>query len=279
MAKKKNKKLRFLISMFLSFLLSVILTTATVLAAVKIGFLNKICVLDGMNRKDYYKSAEEQFYQDAKDFTLPIGLPAEVVEGIVSLDMAHDDIAGYVEAAVAGEQYSFDTNELENNLAENIYQYFSQEGLTMNEEQIATVPAYTRLIAEIYEKDMSVNYVSLLGKINVLYSRYIWIGIGLCVLLSIAIIFMLVRMYHWKHRAVRFLIYAVLATAVFVATPVVFASVLRHFFKPNISPEHVYYALLYYCSYGIKIFLYFAAAWAAVAGAMLVLVRHLKKHT
>lgn len=277
--KRRNKKVRFLISAILSFLLFVMLMSATILAAVKFGFLNKTSVLDGMSRKDYYKSAEEQFYQDAKDFTIPIGLPVEIVDGIVSSEKVHDDIRDYVEASVSGKEYMFDTDDLKSSLTEHIYDYFSSEGLTMNEEQITTVPEYTGLIAEIYENDMSVDYVTLLGKINVAYGKYMWIGIGACLLVSVVIIFMLVRMYHWKHRAVRFIVYAVIATAVFVATPVALAAVLEHFFKPNISPEHVYYAIVYYCSNGMKIFLYFAAGWAAIAGAMLLLIRYLKKHS
>lgn len=279
MAKRRNKKVRFVMSALLSFLLSIMLTTATMLAAVKFGFLNKTSVLDGMSRKDYYKSAEAQFYQDAKDFTIPIGLPVEIVDGIVSLEKVHDDICNYVEASVTGKEYVFDTDDLESSLTEHIYDYFEEEGLTMSEEQITTVPEYTKLIAEIYEKDMKVEFVSLLGKINVSYGRYIWMGIGLCLLVSVVIIVMLIRMYHWKHRAVRFVAYAAIATAVLVATPVVLAAVLEYFFKPNISPEHVYYALVYYCSNGMKIFLYFAAGWAAIVGAMLLLIHYLKKHS
>lgn len=278
MAQKKNRKIRFFISCVLSFLLAMCFTVGTVLIALKFGFLNVTSVLDGMSEKDYYKSAETEFYQDAKDFTIPIGLPVEVVDHIVSSETIYNDIQEYVKAAVENKEYVFNTDDLESRLTENVYTYFRNEGLEMTEQQITTVPEYTKLIADIYVENMKVNYVTLLGKVNAASGNFIWAGVAVCLVISAIIIVMLLKMYHWKHRVMRFITYSSISTVLMVALPVVIIAIFEKFMKPSVSPEHLYYALVNYCVNGLKIFLYLAIGWVAVVAALLLAIRYLKNN-
>lgn len=279
MAKKKNRGLRFAISCILSFILAVLFTAGTVMIAVKLGFLSENSVLAGMNKKDYYKSAETDFYQDAKDYTIPVGLPVEVVEGIVDSETVYNDIKGYVVASVNHKEYSFDTGDLQSRLTENVYDYFRKEGLQMNEEQITTIPKYTQMVADIYVENMKVSYVTVLGKINAAVGDYLWIGVFACVFISILDIVMLVKMHHWKHRGVRFITYSSITTVILVASPVVIVGILEKFMKPNIAPEHLYYALVNYCASGLKIFVYLSIGWIVISVALLLLIKYLKKNS
>lgn len=277
--KKNSRKLRFFMSCLLAFMLSVLLTVATLLVCVKMGFLNENSVLDGMAQKDYYKSVEEDFYQDAKDFTIPVGLPMTVVDGIVDSEMVYDDVKAYVTNAVNDKIYEFDTKDIESRLTENIHEYFRQEGLQMNEEQINTIPEYVGMITDIYEENIRVDYVTILGKVNHAMGNYILIGVVFCLVLSIVICVVLVRMYHWKHRGMRFVVYGTITTAVMTITPTVLVGILGSYMKPNIAPEHFYYALVNYCANGLKIFTYFAIGWAVISAALLLLIRYLKKNS
>ncbi len=279
MAKNKNRQFRFVISCILAFCLTMLFTMGTVLIAVKIGFLSENSVLTGMNKRDYYKGAEEDFYQDAKDYTIPVGLPVEVVEGIVDSETVYSDITGYVTASVNHMEYSFQTDDLQSRLTENIYDYFRKEGLQMNEEQITTVPEYTQMVADIYMENMKVDFVTLLGKINTTLGGYLWIGALVCFALSAVLILMLVKLHRWPHRGVRFVAYSSIATVVFVLTPVVLAWILQKFMKPNIAPEYLYYALMNYCASGLRIFIYLAIGWIAITAALILLIRYLKKNS
>lgn len=277
MAKIKSKKSRFVISCILSFLLAVLFTCATVMIVVKIGFLSKNSVLNGLNKKGYYQSAEADFYKDAKDYTIPVGLPVEVVEGIIDSEKVYEDVKGYVTASVNNKGYAFDTDDLQSRLTENVYQYFQDEGLEMNEEQIETVPVYTKMIANIYIKNMKVEFVTLIGKINAAFGGWLWFGAIACFGLSAGIIVMLIKLQRWKHRGVRFVAYSSITTVILLLTPVVVGTILSKTLKPNIEPEHLYYALTNYCAGGMRMLLYMAIGWMAVTAALLILIHYLKK--
>lgn len=277
--KKKNRKLRFIISSVLSFLLSILLTAVSVLLAVGIGFINENRILDGLNYKDYYSSVEEQFYKDARDLTLPVGLPDSVTEQIVESDQVYEDVRGYVLAAVNGKTYEFHTEELKQKLTENIYVYFREQGMELNEEQLATVPEYTQMIAEQYEQDLKVPLVNYFSKLKVMYQKAEVIVILVCLILSAIIIVVLIRMYHWKHRALRFVIYATIAAAVMTAFPAVLALESGFYKKLGIGTEYLYYAVMKYLSNGFWIFIYIACIWAAVSAGLLLFIRYLKKNS
>lgn len=277
--KKKSRRLRFVLSCLLTFVMSVVFTVASILCSVKIGFLNADSILDGMALADYYKGVEEDFYQDARDFTIPVGLPEHVVDGIIDSETVYRDVTAYVTNAVDDRIYEFDTKTMESRLTENIHSYFQQEGLQMNEEQIQTIPEYVTMIADIYKENVRVDYTSVLGKVNHAMENYVLLGVAACLVLGIVISFVLVRMYYWKHRGMRFVVYGTITTAVMMITPPILVSILGNYMKPNIAPEYFYHGLINYCANGLQVFVYFAIGWAAISAALLLWIRYLKKNS
>lgn len=277
--KKKNRRLRFIISSVLSFLLAVLLTVGTLIIGVFVGFINENRVLDGLNYRDYYSSVEETFYQNAADLTTPIGLPESLVENIVDSKLVYEDVRGYVRASIQGETYKFHTDELEQNLTGNVNRYFESEGLVMNEEQQNTVPEYAKMISEQYEEDLKLPFIKYFHSMERNFKKVMMVVLPGVAFLAIFIITMLWRMYRWKHRAIRFMIYATFASAGMVAIPSVLALISGFYKKINISTEYVYYAFVRYINNGFMVFLYLAAGWLVISLGLLMLIKYLKNNS
>ena len=204
MGREKNKKKkagRFVLSSILAFLLAVLLTAATWLLAVYIGFFNEGLILNSLNYKDYYGSIEKVFYEDAEAVSTPMGIPAKVLEGIVDAEKIHDDVVAYVKAGLSGNEYPIETVSIQDSLADNVRIYFAEEDMEMTEEQEATLPAYTEMIAKQYENDIKVPMIASFGRIKPVVEKVVLIGIPACIVLCIILIVILIRLYRWKHRA------------------------------------------------------------------------------
>lgn len=277
--KKKNRLLRYIVSSVLSFLLAILLTVGTFLIGIYAGFLNGNRIIDGLNYKNYYTSVEKYFYQNAADVTIPIGLPESVVDDIVDSRTVYEDIRGYVVASVKGNSYTFHTDELKQRLTDNVNQYVATQGLEMNEEQKATIPQYTQLVVDEYEKDLKVPFIGYFAKMKTIYQKVLMIGLPILLILSVIIIWMIIRMYQWKHRALRFIIYSTTATACMVAIPSIFVLATGFYKRINISSEYVYYAFVKYISNGFLIFLYMTAGWIFVSAGLLLLIKYLKNNS
>lgn len=277
--KRKHSRGRFVISSILSFLLAILLTVATVALAVKVGFVNKNQILDGLNYKDYYSGVEEQFYQDVKDLATPMGLPENVLEGIVESDIIHEDVRGYVDASCDGREYTFHTEELKQNLTDHIYRYFQEQGWQLTEEQLTTIPEFTGMIADKYVEDMKVPLVNYFNKLDSVYTKMTVFVVGGCLAVSVVIIIVLLRMQHWKHRAVRFVTYSTIAAAIMTAVPAVVVLVSGFYKRISIEMEYLYHAIVEYVFNGCMVFLYMSFAWVAVSAGLLLCIRYLKKNS
>lgn len=277
MSAKKNSIGRNILSGFLAFFLTIILTVGTLCISIYMGFFMSGRILNGLNYKDYYASVEAFFYQNARDITIPIGLPPEIVDGIVDSQTIHDDVKGYVLAALKGEEYEFHTDMLEVNLTNHIYAYFEEENLTMTQLQEDTVPEYVGIIADKYVEDLKVPLITYISKAKRIYTK-ILLGIltgGL--ILGSAIVVVLFRMYRWRHRGLRYVVYSTIATAVMVAAPAIAARTTGFYKRIGINAEHLYNALVAYVENGINILFYMAAGWLVVTCVLLFLISFLKK--
>lgn len=276
MNKKSKKRIRAVISTILSFLLALIFTAGSAVVGVYVGFLNEDRIIDCLNYKDYYSGVEDTFYQNAKDITIPVGLPEEVVTGIVDSNKIHADVKNYVVAAINGKNFQFDTQSLQEQLGQNVRGVFAAEGAVMTQEQEDTIPAYTQMIADEYVKAATVPFVGYFAQIKEKVQKVVWIALALCIILSLIIIVMLIQMQHWKHRGIRYIIYSALASMLMVGLPGA-AALISGFYKHiNISSEYVYHAVTKYISNGLWVFVYLAIGWLAVSVCLLFLIRYLK---
>ena len=177
MNRKSKKRLRGIISTILSFLLAVLFTVGSVLVGLYIGFLNENRIIDGLNYKDYYSGVEENFYQNSKDITTPMGLPENVVDGIVDSETIYENIKDYVVAAVNGQTYVFATEDLKTKLEQNVRNYFTSQGWEITSEQEATIPQYTQMIADEYVSCVKVPFVEHFAAVKRIFQKILLIGI------------------------------------------------------------------------------------------------------
>lgn len=277
MPKEKKSIARNILSGFLAFFLTVLLTAGTVCVSVYAGFFMDGRILDGLNYKDYYASVEEYFYQNARDMTIPSGLPPEIVNNIVDSQTIHDDIKGYVAASLKGEAYEFHTDTLKEKLTNNIYEYFRKEQLQMTQLQEETVPKYVQTIADKYVEDLKVPLVTYVPKIKQVYVKLLFGIITGVVILGGVIVFVLLRMYRWKHRGLRYIAYSTIAAAIMVAAPA-FAVRISGFYKRiGIDAKHLYNMFVAYVENGVNMLFYMALGWLFITCVLLCLISWLKR--
>jgi len=272
-----NKPLRFIISAALSFLLCLLLAASALVFSVFGGFMTESGILSALDYDDYYAGAEAAFYQNAADINMPIGLPEDVLDGIVSYDKIKADIRGYVSAGLKKEKYVFDTSDLQAKLAANVYALFQSEGEVMDEVQQATLPEYTQMIADEYVSLMKVPLMTQYGSIRAVFEKALIFTAVACVTFSAIIIIIIFRMYTYKHRAVRFAVYGVLGAGVMTAIPSAAALISGFYRRLNISPEYLYNALTRYINTGLRVPLYAACLLFLLAAALLLVIYFMKR--
>lgn len=278
MSRKSKKIMRSIISTVLAFLMTLIFTAGSVLIGIYIGFLNENRIIDGLNYKDYYSGVEEKFYENITDLSTPMGLPESVVLEIVESERIYEDVKNYVVAAVNGQTFVVSTEELKNNLEANVRAYFESQGWEMTAEQESTIPEYTQLVADEYLEAVKVPFVEYFATAKNLLRKILLVALPVMIVSAAVIIFMLLRMQRWKHRAIRYVAYSSFSTMLMVAIPGAAALLSGFYKKINISSEYLYNALVKYVSNGLWVFIYLAIVWLAISVCMLFLIRFIKRY-
>ena len=131
----------------------VVLLTLVVIAIViaKIAsstILNESYVLSKLDETGYYRGIYSEVYSNFENYIGPSGLDEEVFENIVSEDKIREDTYRIIDNIYQNKIKDIDTDEIRENLNNNIEKYL--EGRTLTSEQETAIGQYVDKICEEY---------------------------------------------------------------------------------------------------------------------------------
>ena len=101
MAKSKQRKF-YVVSIIVSFILSVLLSIGGYLVGADMGIFNKDTIYKSMSAAGYYNGIYEDVVSTSKQLGRPMMLHAEVFENVFYYNEVKDDIQNNLEAQLAG---------------------------------------------------------------------------------------------------------------------------------------------------------------------------------
>ena len=122
MAKSKQRKF-YVVSIIVSFILSVLLSIGGYLVGADMGIFNKDTIYKSMSAAGYYNGIYEDVVSTSKQLGRPMMLHAEVFENVFYYNEVKDDIQNNLEAQLAGTMYTPDTSQIRERLNSNIEDY------------------------------------------------------------------------------------------------------------------------------------------------------------
>ena len=111
MAKSKQRKF-YVVSIIVSFILSVLLSICGYLVGADMGIFNKDTIYKSMSAAGYYNGIYEDVVSTSKQLGRPMMLHAEVFENVFYYNEVKDDIQNNLEAQLAGTMYRPDTSQI-----------------------------------------------------------------------------------------------------------------------------------------------------------------------
>lgn len=273
-----KKRLRFILSSVLAFVLAVLLTCLTYIGDLYFKGLNTGVLTSAVLKSNYCVELMEAMYIECESITLPIGLPVEVVHDIFDLEDIQKDVSASVKASVEGYEYKADTALIKGKLLRNISAYLTEEKLVLSEEQEVYLEEYVTLIEDEYKNNIEMVVVTRAMPYWNSFLKVAGIASLFITFLVIVIIVTLIKMYHWRHRALRFITYATLAAFIMsVALPAVLYC--WHFYERlSISPKYFYLAMIYIIDDFLLFSVKLGCGWGIVSALLLATISTFKKN-
>lgn len=268
---------RFIISAVMAFVLSIFLTVVTYAVGIYFGCVRDSAYTESIDNKKYYESVEKLFYEDADAAIMPVGLPTEVLDNIIDRAEMKSQITQYVKASLNNRKYTFDSSNLEKKLKENINAYISSQNISLTEQQMAYKDEFIKEVGNIYISTLEVPVIGKLPEYINIYTKICKYVIPFGLVLSLLCVVMIIKMYTWRHRGLRFIVYATTATAIMTMSLPIVGLSTGFYKKVGLEPEYFYHFFVSIFGRTLKICLYFGLVWVVITALLLALIRLFKK--
>lgn len=282
----KINDLRSGLNVFVSFFLSFLITLVFLSVALLLGGLNINVIDNDLKKTNYYESGYDEFIQQASNIAQHYGLSDIVVSDTITMANYHSKANNYMKVALKNK----DTNAIDIAIdmeLENVVRAWTEEviksrgNVTISENQ--TIEQCAINIAKIYKdsikfsfiKDIAVQKEKIVSTIKQVLP-VVLIGITL-------IMITLLVTNKYKHRAVRYIVYAVIGADI---TTLVFGMYLFKIKGQLIETDHKRYQVFldYYYRDSLVPFFLVSGVGVLIAVFLLLIIRQMrnqliKKHS
>lgn len=260
-----NRRLSYIVSMILSFLIMVCLTILIFFSCLAVTVFRADFLARLMNDR-YYQSVMDTLTETLKQkLASPSNLPKEAFDGLFSRGQMKEDVKSNLNAKLAGINSGYDRERVRQKVIERLKSYADGRGADISGTNLESLADYCM---EEYDRHIGLffldDFAALRNRFDELFA-YILPGFSMLLILLNLFLF---KLHRFKHRAVRFCACSMFSTALMLIPFPLFLLLCGAYRRINITPEYVKYLLVETVNKGLT-GLVLSGIAAAAAGAVL----------
>lgn len=274
--KQKPAKLQIIISAVFSFILTVLILVLLLMVGLYLGAFNEKIIKLKVSESNYYNETYSLIYDNTKTIVQDAGLPVTVLEDAITLERVYIGGKYYVEDVLEGNGPTYKTDKLEEALRTNINNYLKEQKVVITEELKAGTDELIAKVSQEYRRGIQFDFINSISKLKQSYKNALLIGIPILLVLAAVIIFLLIRMYKYKHRGLRYINYSVITASVMVGAMALYI-LLTGAYHVKGEPRYYMSFINNYFKWNIQIYLGMAGFGAIASTLLFVIIKQLKE--
>lgn len=232
-----RRLMRHGLSCILSFLLSLDLFVLFFVLSLQYGVFQTQTLYKAIDNSNYYNQLHETITKQANKVLTVSGIPESVLENVFTLDQISSDARESIDNGLAGTEQTLDLTEMRQTFRDNILSYAKENHISKVDEDSVN-DLIDNILVE-YEKVVSFPMASYFTKYQDIYQKYYQILLPLTLIVALIIGIVLIRMQHWKHRALRYLAYAISGATILLSLVPIYGYATRFYDKIQLSPSYL----------------------------------------
>ncbi len=274
--KQKSAKLQKVISAAFSFVLTVLILIVLLMVGLYLGAFNEKMIKLKVSESNYYNETYSLIYDNTKTIVQDAGLPVTVLEDVITLERVYIGGKYYVEDVLAGKQPAYKTDKLEESLRRNINNYLKDQNVMVTEELKAGTEELITKVSQEYRRGIQFDFINSISKLKQSYQSVLFIGIPILLVLAAVIIFLLIRMYQYKHRGLRYVNYSVITASAMVGVTSLYI-LLSGAYHVTAEPRYYMIFINNYFKWNIQMYLGMAGFGMIASTLLFVFIKQLKE--
>ncbi|MDD2362164.1 MAG: hypothetical protein PHH84_04305 [Oscillospiraceae bacterium] len=271
----KPFNIQSIISGILSFLMMICITLLVISISLQLTIFDINYISDKMDN-DYYDSVIDSLTTTLKDdISPPSGMPEEVFDDLFNRYIIMEDTQASINAILTGIDYSYDSTRVHDILLNRFTKYANEKNVKISDTNFDTLIDYCLVV---YERHISLPFMKSFSSVRRLFDNtftYLLLAVSTALILLIIFLFAIHR---FKHRAIRYCIYSLFASALLVIPFPIFLLIQGAYRKISLSPVHVKELFVSLIQTSLVWLLISGLLIAALGFALIPLVKRLRKN-
>ena len=245
---KHSSRLRAFVYSFVSFMLTLVLFLFSISVVIESTVFSKDYMLNVMSSNGYYLMVEDELLSSMKSLGNASGLKEEFSENFVKEIDVQRNINDYISAFYSGDSTLVDTTSFKQQLYNALDKYISDNNIDKNTVSGENITYFVDKATEIYVNEISIPFFSTVA--NYIYKAQtpfliITIGLGVLVLILIAVIFFTNK---FRHRKFRYICYGFAGAFLSVSIIPIVIQISDKISKINLNTRSLYSLFVNYAN-------------------------------
>lgn len=210
---QKNKKERTVLCIALGFILSICFFVISACMGIMIGYGTERSLQKALQQSRYIELAKKLLEENTDTILEQSGLLTDDEE-FFDESRLYMDFSTYLSEALEGKESSYEVSGLRESCEAQLKVYFTDQGIELSDEICNSIGTIAQQITREYERFVYPDFVRAVNKWNSSFDEKACISMIIAALVGTGIIVLIVRMFHYKHRAMRYISVAVFTAVI-----------------------------------------------------------------
>lgn len=265
-----------LLSCLYAFFLTLIFVVLFLCTGVGFGVFNSRSIIRNMNESKYYDEVYRELYAKTSQDIEAAGFPQTVLEDVITLERVYITGKNYASATLNSEDYIVSTDRLKETLEQKLNQYLKSKGVLSTTDLKAEIDQLVINVEQDYKDAVSLPFLNSVMEYRTNFLSTIRILIPILIVLAVALCVLLLRMYRYAHRGIRFIAYAMISASVLMSVIAGYLTVSKPYNKVILEPDYYQNFIRIYLRWDITVLVYVSGMGIILSMILISLVSYLK---
>lgn len=265
-----------IVSSVFAFLLTLLFVALYVCAGFILGVFDNKSVTRAIYESSYYNNVYDELNRSTEAIMKEAGIPTTVLADVITLDRVYIGSKNYVEKALRGEEVTIKTDKLREKLTENLNAYLQKENVIRTTTLDSNIANIIDLVESKYKDTVQLQLAKDIIKYKKNYENMIRIIIlGLVAAIGLLSYF-LIRLYQYKHRGIRYIVYALITSSLLTIATAFILLKTKQYTNIDVNPGYYKNLVTAYLRWDTMVFIYMGGIGLTIAAALAYVVYHMK---
>lgn len=202
-----------LFSYFYAFLLAFVILVLNISIGLGLGLFSSQSIIKSINKGNYFEKTYEDIIANTEKILSQAGFPETLLSEVISRDKLHISGMNYVEDVLNNREPELE-HDISAEISNKLMEYINEAGIAETPDLSEKVANVAAAVETEYADGIKMRIIDYLTECKQKYNRAIKIILPCIIVLMAIICYLLLKIQRYKHRGVRYISYALLASSI-----------------------------------------------------------------